>query len=244
MPDAAGTGHRAAPRLFVHEPDALAGAAARWLAEALARAIAEGGRATIALAGGTTPRPVYEALTGQLAARVAWDRVHVYFGDERAVAPDDPASNYRMARETLLDRVPIPPAQVHRMEAERADRAAAADAYAGLLPGRLEVLVLGMGPDGHTVSLFPRSTAMDEQERRVLPVIGPKAPAARLTITPPVIAAAREVVVIAAGADKAAAAARAIDGVWAPRDVPIQLARRGTWFLDRAAAAALGSPRG
>jgi len=213
--------------------------AADWLARELAGAIAARGSCALALAGGRTPEPVYRELASD--SRVAWSRVDVFFSDERAVPPDDPESNYRMVRLALLSRVPIPPGQVHRMEAERRDRDAAAMEYERILPRRLDILLLGMGADGHTASLFPGSAALDERDRRVIPVVGAKAPAARLTITPPVIEAARTVAVIAAGADKAAMVAHAVEGPIAPKEVPAQLARRGVWLLDRAAAARLSA---
>jgi 6-phosphogluconolactonase len=144
-----------------------------------------------------------------------------------------------MARSALLSRVPIPAAAVHRMEAERPDRDAAAREYERLLPSALDLLVLGIGGDGHTASLFPGSAALDEEHRLVLPVVGTKPPADRMTITPPVIEAARRVAVIATGADKAAMVARALEGPLSPKQVPAQLARRGARFLDRAAAAKL-----
>ena len=167
----------------------------------------------------------------------------MFFGDERAVPPDHPDSNYLMVHRVLLSRVPVPAGQVHRMEAERSDREAAAREYERLLPPQLDILVLGMGPDGHTASLFPGSAALDERQRLVLPVIGAKPPPQRLTITPPVIEAARRVAVIATGEDKAAMVARAIEGPLAPKDVPVQLARRGAWFLDQAAAGRLTAGR-
>lgn len=129
------------------------------------------------------------------------------------------------------------------MEAERPDREAAALEYDRSLPERLDILLLGMGADGHTASLFPGSAALDQRDRRVLAVRGPKPPAERLTITPPVIEAASEVGVIAAGADKAEMAARAIEGPLDPQALPVQLARRGVWFLDQAAASRLASGR-
>jgi 6-phosphogluconolactonase len=219
----------------------LARPAAEWLELEVTRAIADRGRCALAVAGGRTPEPAYRELAS--AASIDWKRVEVFFSDERAVAPDDPESNYRMVRLALLSRVPIPADQVHRMEAERADRDAAAREYERLLPRPLDILLLGIGPDGHTASLFPGSAALDERERLVLPVIGPKPPAERLTITPPVIAAARRVAVLASGADKAAMVARAIEGPLTPKAVPAQLARRGTWFLDQGAAARLTAPR-
>ena len=215
--------------------------AIEWLAAEITAAIRERGGCTLALAGGRTPEPVYRELAS--TADIDWARVAVFFGDERAVPPDHPESNYRMVRAALLSRVPIPAASVHRMEAERPDREAAARDYERSLPRGLDILVLGVGADGHTASLFPGSAALDEQRRLVLPVIGPKPPVERLTVTPPVIEAARSVVVLATGADKAAMVARAVEGPLDPKAVPAQLARRGAWFLDRAAAGRLTAPR-
>jgi 6-phosphogluconolactonase len=223
--------------LVVVAPGELARAAAEWLELEVIRAITERGSCSLALAGGRTPEPVYRALAAE--SSIDWTRVEVFFGDERAVPPDHPESNYRMVRLVLLSRVAIPADHVHRMEAERHDREAAAREYERSLPPKLDVLLLGMGADGHTASLFPGSAALDERYRLVLPVTGAKAPAERLTITPPVIEAARNVAVIAAGEDKAAMVARAIEGPITPKAVPVQLARRGIWFLDRAAAARL-----
>lgn len=219
----------------------LARPAAEWLGLEVTRAIAGQGACTLCLAGGRTPEPVYRALAS--GSSIDWTRVDVFFGDERAVPPDHPDSNYLMVYRALLSRVPIPAGQVHRMEAERSDREAAAREYERSLPPQLDILVLGMGPDGHTASLFPGSAALDERHRLVVPVIGAKAPAERLTITPPVIEAARRVAVIATGEDKAAVVARAIEGPLAPKEVPVQLARRGSWFLDQAAAGSLTSRR-
>jgi 6-phosphogluconolactonase len=225
--------------IVLAQPAALARAAAEWLGLEVTRAITERGSCSLALAGGRTPEPVYRSLAAE--SSIDWKRVEVFFGDERAVPPDHPESNYRMVRLALLSRVPLLPGQIHRMEAERPDREAAAREYERSLPPRLDVLLLGMGSDGHTASLFPGSAALDEQQRLVLPVTGAKAPAERLTITPPVIEAARKVAVIAAGEDKAAMVARAIEGPLAPKAVPVQLARRGFWFLDQAAAARLAA---
>ena len=219
----------------------LARPVAGWLELEATKAIAQRGACALCLAGGRTPEPVYRELAS--ASSIDWTRVDVFFGDERAVPPDHPDSNYLMVNRILLSRVPVPAGQVHRMEAERGDREAAAREYERSLPPRLDILVLGMGPDGHTASLFPGSAALDERQRLVVPVIGAKPPAERLTITPPVIEAARRVAVIATGADKAVMVARAIEGPLAPKDVPVQLARRGTWFLDQAAAGRLTAGR-
>jgi 6-phosphogluconolactonase len=229
-------------QLVVDDPARLADLVAEWIAAAMETDIRERGHCAVALAGGATPQPVYGRLARDpLAGRIRWGDVEIFFGDERAVPPDDPASNYRMAMVTLLGRVPIPAEQVHRLEAERTDRDAAARAYERLLPDRLDVLLLGMGADGHTASLFPGAAALDERARRVVPVTGPTAPRERLTITPPVIAAARRVAVLVAGADKAATVGRALQGPVRPRDLPVQLALGGTWFLDREAGARVRS---
>jgi 6-phosphogluconolactonase len=225
----------------VPDPEQLARPAAEWLEAEILASIRARGRCALALAGGRTPEPVYRELAQ--AADVDWSRVSVFFGDERAVPPDDAESNYRMVRAALLSRVPIPAARVHRMEAERSDRDLAAREYERLLPAALDILVLGVGPDGHTASLFPGSAALDERRRLVVPVVGTKPPAERLTITPPVIEAAQRVAVLVTGADKAAAVARALEGPLAPREVPAQLARRGAWFVDRAAAGRLAGVR-
>jgi 6-phosphogluconolactonase len=223
--------------IVVSQPAELASQAAEWLGREVAGAIAERGWCSLGLAGGRTPEPIYRELASE--SSVDWSRVDVFFNDERAVPPDHPESNYRMVHLALLSRVPIPAGQVHRMEAERPDREAAAREYERTLPPRLDILLLGMGPDGHTASLFPGSAVLDERDRLVVPVTGAKPPAERLTITPPVIEAARKVAVIATGGDKALMVERAIEGPFAPKVVPVQLARRGVWFLDRAAAARL-----
>lgn len=232
------------PRVVVAEPGRFPASAAEWIAEAVRAAAAALGRCRLALAGGSTPEPVYRLLAeSPFSRRVPWDRLEIFFGDERAVPPAHPESNYGMVRDALLACVPIPETQIHRMEAERADREAAAAEYAALLEEPLDLLVLGMGPDGHTASLFPEAAALGERERRVVVVSGSKPPNPRLTITPPVIAAARDVLVLVAGAEKAATVARALEGPFAPRAIPAQLARRGCWFLDRAAAGRLtGAP--
>lgn len=223
---------------MVKEASTLATELASWLAGMIAAATRARGRCALALPGGTSPWSTLRILgAGPLAASLDWTKVDVYFGDERAVPPDDPRSNYWMVMESLVAGL-RPPPRVHRMEADRKDLERAAVDYARLLPGRLDVLLLGMGPDGHTASLFPGSAALGEQ-RRVVSVVAPKPPAVRLTITPPVIAAAREVAVLASGPEKAEAVRRALEGPRAVREVPVQLAAHGVWFLDPAAASRL-----
>lgn len=229
--------------LVVVERAAFANLAARRLIVEIKRILESQERCSLALAGGSTPRPVYERLAAELPDRDPWSRIDVFFGDERCVPPADLASNYRMAKEALLDRVPVDPAQVHRMEGERADHDEAARAYEAILPDRLDLLVLGLGDDGHTASLFPDAPSLAETRRRVLAVRAPKAPFDRLTITPPVILDARLTIVLATGADKADALARAMDGRYAPSHTPAQLARAGLWIADTRAAARLEARR-
>lgn len=232
----------APPRLIVRPRAAIAAEAAAWIAAQVRAAVAERGACALALAGGNTPRAVYARLA-EHPGELPWSSVQVYFGDERAVPPTDPRSNFHMAHETLLRHVPISPAGVHRMEADRADLEAAARAYEAILPARLDVLLLGVGMDGHTASLFPGAPTLGEAHRRVLPAVSPLPPAHRLTITPPVIAAAARTLVIAVGTDKAAPVARALDPATDPRDVPARLARDGVWLLDHDAASSLAPVR-
>lgn len=197
---------------------------------------------SLVLAGGRTPRGVYRILARE--SGLPWARVEVFFGDERAVPPTDVHSNYRMARESLLDRVPIPPGRVHRMRADEMDLDEAARAYALLLPETPDLVLLGIGMDGHTASLFPGAPTLREADRRVVPSVSPRPPRGRLTITPPVLREARHLVVLAAGSTKAAPVAQALEGSWDPSRCPAQLALRGHWILDAAAASGLpGSAR-
>ena len=217
--------------------------AERWVEVAAARiagglesSVVARGWASIALAGGETPRPVYQRLA---AMTLPWTKIDVFFGDERAVPPDHRDSNYHMAAESLLDPAGVPMARRHRMPADAADRTSAAAEYAELLPERLDLLVLGVGRDGHTASLFPGSRAVRESWHRVVPSESPVPPTLRLTITPPVIAAARARLVLARGRDKAAAVSRALEGAEDAEQCPVQLARAGVWLLDDDAAQGL-----
>jgi 6-phosphogluconolactonase len=229
--------------LVVVERAAFADSAARRLVAEIRRVLETRERCALALSGGSTPKVVYEGLAAELPDLEPWSRIDVFFGDERCVPPGDPASNYRMAREALLGRVPIELPQVHRMEGERADHDEAARAYAAILPPRLDLLVLGLGGDGHTASLFPGAPALTESRRRVIAVSAPRSPRDRLTITPPVIHDARVTIGLVAGTAKAGALARVIDGPYAPDRTPGQLARAGLWIADTAAAARLEARR-
>ena len=194
-------------------PSALdvAAGAAELVARIAAEATADG-RFTIALSGGSTPRALYELLASpDQAGRVSWERWHVFWGDERLVPPDDPMSNYRMAKEALLGRVPIPAEQLHRIRGE-ADPELAASEYEELMretfdPGvpAFDLILLGLGDDGHTASLFPGTEALNERRRLVAANRVPQLDTTRITFTLPLINAARHIVFIVAGGSKAAA---------------------------------------
>lgn len=231
------------PRVeVVPDARALARRAAERIVEWVRASVAARGQCSVALAGGTTPRATYEVLAGSaFAAALPWAAVTWFFGDERAVPPDHAESNYRAARETLFAGRPEALERVRRMPADAADLELAARAYGELLPDPLDLVLLGIGEDGHTASLFPGSPALFERAARVAVVSGPKPPNPRLTITPPVIAEAREVLVLASGAGKAEALARALEGPLDVTSVPAQLARRGAWIVDRDAARPLST---
>ncbi len=175
--------------------------AAELIRDRAAAAIAERGLFRLALAGGNTPRAVHAELAARPDA-VDWTRVQITFGDERCVPPEDEASNFRMARESLFDQVPIPPGNIFRLRGEippqeAADeyerRLAAVAARFGEERYRHDLLLLGMGDDGHVASLFPGSPALSETVRNVVPATGPKPPPQRVTMTFPLLNAAREV---------------------------------------------------
>ncbi len=225
---------------IIVRPRGFATAAAAFLGRKLGATAADE-TLSIALSGGHTPEPVYEALAR--APQPRWDLIDVYFADERAVPPDAPESNYRLVRETLLDRVGIHPTRVHRMPADADDLDAAARAYERDFPARLDVLVLGLGTDGHTASLFPGQAAVEERERRIVGVEAPAEPRRRLTITPRVISEARLIVVLVRGEYKITAVRRALSGSGSPLDCPGRLARRGVWILAAdAVGGLLGRP--
>jgi 6-phosphogluconolactonase len=209
-------------------PDAVANAAADDL---IAIAKATTGVCTIALSGGSTPKKLHAILAARGRDAAPWDRIALYFGDERGVPPDHADSNYRMAKETLID--PLKLTNVHRMEAERADRDRAADDYAKILPAAFDLVLLGMGPDGHTASLFPGTPAENEMNRRV--VANPVKDSWRMTMTFPAISAARHVRFLVCGADKTAMLSNVLDGP--PNVYPAQRVTSAdlVWLCDKAA---------
>jgi 6-phosphogluconolactonase len=228
--------------VVVPDARALARRAAERIVELTRAAVKARGACAVALAGGSTPRATYEVLgTSALAAALPWGALSWYFGDERAVPPDHPESNYRAACETLFADRPELLARVHRMPADASDLETAAREYGAALPDPLDLVLLGIGEDGHTASLFPGLPALAERAARVVVVTGPKPPNPRLSITAPVIQQAREVLVLASGAGKADAVAKALEGPLDPTAVPAQLARAGCWIVDREAARGLAS---
>jgi 6-phosphogluconolactonase len=217
------------PVPIVVETEVFVQRAAEWLAEALRQALAGGGRCSFALSGGKTTGPIYRMLAGM---DLPWTRVDFYFADERCVPPDHQDSNYLLAEQTLFRPLGVEPGRVRRMEGEREDREAAARDYEALLPPVLDVVLLGMGEDGHTASLFPGSSALEERERRVLAVVGPKPPPWRLTLTLPVLQGARKVLFAVAGAGKQEAVRRVLAG----EDLPSARVTNAVWIMDRSAA--------
>jgi 6-phosphogluconolactonase len=246
---------------IVGDGAAAAAEAAELFVEFAGAAIAARGRALVALAGGSTPRAAYALLASEpRRGRVRWDSIDFFFGDERGVRPGDPDRNDRMAAETLLSKVGIAPGRIHPMPAEREDRDAAADAYAteiraaagaaaGPGPGgaapRFDLVLLGMGPDGHTASLFPGTPALEERARLVVPTRRPEGRWG-MTFTFPLLDAARAVVFTAIGEPKAAALRRVIEpGSDPPPAARVRPRGRCVWIVDAALATAAGlAPQG
>lgn len=217
--------------------------------------VAEQGRFTMVLAGGNTPRAAYTLLASNTyGTPLPWEKMHVFWGDERHVPPDHVDSNYRMAHEALLSKVRIPTTNIHRIMAEK-DAQQAADEYEatlrtffglGVLP-RFDLILLGMGHDGHTASLFPGTAAVQEQTRLVVAPWVEKFDTYRITMTPPVLCNAAHVVFAAGGADKAATLQQVLHGHYQPDLYPAQVVTptHGSllWLVDEAAARLLPSPR-
>ena len=238
---------------------ALMRAAAERIALLAQRAISERGRFTWALAGGSTPEQLYALLAApDYRERIDWQRVHVFFGDERCVAPDHHQSNYRLARQTLLELVAPPVHNVHRMRGEL-EPSAGADDYqrelervfapaAGEGVARFDSILLGMGADGHTASLFPASPALQETQRWVsvshATGLGATSVETRLTLTLPVLNAARDVMFLVAGADKATRLAEVLLGQHPGPPFPAELVRPASgahWFVDGLAGALIAT---
>jgi ribulose-phosphate 3-epimerase len=235
--------------------DDVAATAAEIFIEQAARAIADRGVFRVALAGGSTPRKMFERLAqSPLRDRVDWGRIDFFWGDERCVPPDHADSNHRMAMEALLSKVPVSPDRIHRLPGERTDRDAAAREFetrlaqvTGAIPGgpppRLDLVLLGMGADGHTASLFPGTAALKETRRWVVSNEVPQLKTHRLTFTASLINRAARVVFCVTGAEKAEPLRGVLEGPKQPEVLPSQLIRPATgelvWLVDRPASAGL-----
>lgn len=240
------------------DAEAVAEHAAQEFVRRARESTVERGVFRVALAGGSTPRRTYELLAEPaLAKRVDWGATHIFFGDERSVAPDHPDSNFHTAHTALLSHVPVPDAQVHRMAGERGDLKQAAREYEGVLARafgvspdsglpRFDVVLLGMGKDGHTASLFPYTTALDETRAWVVDNDVPSQQTQRLTLTASVINAARCVLFLVAGSDKAEPLRCVIEGPRDERQFPSQRIAPTDgellWLVDQAASANLTQP--
>jgi 6-phosphogluconolactonase len=229
------------------DAEALSRAAAESLAGKIRDVARSGTFFHLALAGGNTPRTLYRRLDSDYRDDIPWTQVHIFWGDERYVPPEDPHSNYRMARESLLDHVPIPAKNVHPMPTNFSEPDDAARAYERTLASffsppwpRLNLVLLGLGADGHTASLFPKSAALAEKERWVVAVEGPTEPRLRLTLTLHVLTHSAEIYFLVTGADKAEALRRTLAGAPDPSSCPAAAVASGhpavVWWTDTAAA--------
>lgn len=226
--------------------------AAQYILHLAQESIAEHGHFIIALSGGSTPKKLYGLLGEEpYRSQIDWSHVDIFWSDERCVPPDNEESNYFMAQQVLLSKIPIPAERIHRMPADQADRNAASLAYTlnmqqtfstDGVPG-FDLIQLGMGPEGHTASLFPHQPSLHEQQRLVMAVTVSKPPPPRLTFTPRILNAARHILFLVTGSEKADAVQAVLEGDYQPEEYPAQLVQplKGevTWMLDEVAASKL-----
>jgi 6-phosphogluconolactonase len=228
------------------DPQAAAEACARHISTLLEEALAEQQRATLAVSGGSTPKLLFRQL---VASGFRWDRVHLFWVDERSVPPDDPESNFRLAEENLIAPAGIPPAQVHRIHAELPPQAAAQRyveeirGFFGLREGEqphFDVVQCGMGPDAHTASLFPGEPMIEDRAHIAGALYVQKMATWRITLLPGALLAAKDTVFLVTGTDKAPGVGQVFHQEFDPKRYPAQLisrqSHRVTWFLDQAAA--------
>jgi 6-phosphogluconolactonase len=232
--------------------DELIQASARQFAETAQKTVDERDYCTVALAGGNTPRRLYEALVGE---PLPWNRMLFFFGDERLVPPDHPESNYHMAHEAWLARVPIPPRNIHRVPTELPDPALVAQTYETTLASRFDLrrrrwprfdlVLLGLGADGHTASLFPGTPVLEERERMVAATYVETLKSARVTLTYPVFNASTFVMFVVSGVEKAEALKATLEGGNAAEPTPARrikpIVGRVVWMVDEAAASMLSA---
>ena len=231
------------------DTNTLSHAAAEYIVQCTNEAFASHGRFFIALSGGSTPRVLYGLLGNEpYKSQIDWSLVEIFWSDERCVPPESSDSNYYLAQEVLLSKIPISAGQIHRMPADKADRDAASLEYTQEMQRvfgttgvpSFDLLQLGMGPEGHTASLFPHQESLQEQQRLVMPVTVPKPPPPRLTFTPPLLNSAHHILFLVTGADKADAVQAVLESGYQPEEYPAQIVRpphgEVTWMLDTAAA--------
>ena len=249
--------NESSPRVEIfHDYEALTQGAAEKIVRLGSEAIEEHGMFTVALSGGSTPRPLYTLLaTGKFARSIDCSRVHLFWGDERCVPNDDPRSNYRMVRESLLDRAPVPQANVHRIHGEEDPEVAAAryeqelrtffgsTGIKGSPRVGFDLVLLGMGEDGHTASLFPRLSAVTEKVRWVVAQYIESSSMWRITLTPVIINRARHVIFVVSGAEKAERLRDVLRGPIQPEVLPAQMIKpvhgQLFWLVDHDAAGCL-----
>ena len=223
--------------------------------DTIAQAIADRGRARVAISGGSTPKAAFEMIASEFAGRVAWPQVQLFWVDERCVGPDDPESNYGMTKAAMLRSIPLPPANIHRMEGELPPEEAASRYEAtirntfkleGAETPTFDLILLGLGPDGHTASLFPHTEGLNEMSRIVIANHVPQKDTWRLTLTWPVINQSRSVAFLIEGESKAAMVDTVFQGPYQPEDYPAQIIRPAsgnlTLLLDEKAATRLPEP--
>ena len=235
--------------------DAIGKRAAQDFVQSATQAVSEKGSFTVALAGGSTPKALYSLLASDAALRsqVPWDKMYVYFGDERSVGPDHADSNFRMATETMLSKVPLKAEQIFRIKGEYKDTDKAAQEYEQVLRTsfkiaegqfpRFDLVFLGIGNEGHTASLFPGTKALHETKRLVVRNWVGKLYTNRITLTAPAINNAARVIFMITGADKALALKGILEGPYEPEQLPAQLIQppngKLVWLVDTVAGGML-----
>lgn len=237
------------PIAIYSDADTLSQEAAQYIVRVATESIASHRRFTLALSGGSTPKKLYTLLGAEpYRSQIDWALVDIFWSDERCVPPGNAESNYLMAQQVLLSKIPIPANQIHRMPADQTDRNAASYAYTLEMQQTIgsdgvpifDLIQLGMGPEGHTASLFPHQPSLHEQQRLVMPVSVPKPPPDRLTFTPRLLNAAKHVLFLVTGAEKQDAVKVVLEGDYQPDEYPAQIVQPAkgevTWMLDTQAA--------
>ena len=221
-------------RIFENSRELARGAAEHFVA------LAQKNSFTVALSGGSTPKILYQVLAAEFREQVPWASTHFFWSDERHVPPDQPDSNYRMAHEALLSRVPVPESNVHRVRGENPSAQEAADEHEKIIFPRLDLILLGLGTDGHTASIFPGSDVLHETKRLVAAPWVEKLNAYRITLTLPLLNTGASILFLVSGAEKAQIVKEVLEG---PKKYPAQFVQPTNgeliWMLDRDAAAGL-----